>query len=148
MKIYKIAQEYRTIDDEDDNYSEHMDEAWNVFKNNKIRPNRNKDISDIALKDGTVIGAIASGWDVDNNIATFSFDISIDKSNQGMQIGTNLVKQALSRYNNDKFTYKDMGMNTEIELEVINIKFGEYLVRQFGFEIVRALKDRLILRKD
>jgi ribosomal protein S18 acetylase RimI-like enzyme len=148
MKIYKIAQEYKTIDDEDDDYSEHMDEAWDVFKNNKIRPNRNKDISDIALKDGTVIGAIASGWDVDNNIATFSFDISIDKSNQGMQIGTNLVRQALSRYNNDKGAYIDMGMETEIELEVINVKFGEYLVRQFGFEVVRTLADRLILRKD
>jgi len=148
MKIYKIAQEYRTIDDEDDNYSVHMDEAWDVFKNNKIRPNRNKDISDIALKDGTVIGAVASGWDVDNNIATFSFDISIDKSNQGIQIGTNLVKQALSRYNNDKLVYKDMDMETEIELEVVNIKFGEYLVRQFGFEVVRTLAGRLILRKD
>lgn len=148
MKIYKIAQEYRTIEEEDDNYSEHVDEAWNVFKNNKIRPNRLKDISDIALKDGTVIGAIASGWDIDNNIATFSFDISIDKSNQGMQIGTNLVRQALSRYNNDKVAYIDMGMETEIELEVVNIKFGEYLVRQFGFEIIRTLADRLILRKD
>jgi hypothetical protein len=41
-----------------------------------------------------------------------------------------------------------MGMDTEIELEVINIKFGEYLVRQFEFEIVRRLADRLILRKD
>ena len=91
---------------------------------------------------------MASGWDVDNNIATFSFDISIDKSNQGIQIGTNLVKQALSRYNNDKLVYKDMDMETEIELEVVNIKFGEYLVRQFGFEVVRTLADRLILRKD
>jgi len=148
MKIYKIAQEYRTIDNEDDNYSVYMDEAWDVFKNNKIRPNRHKDISDIALKDGTVIGAVASGWNVDNNIATFSFDISIDKSNQGMQIGTNLVRQALLRYNNDKLAYKDMDMETEIELEVVNIKFGEYLVRQFGFEVVRTLAGRLILRKD
>ena len=94
------------------------------------------------------MGAVASGWNVNNNIATFSFDISIDKSNQGMQIGTNLVRQALSRYYNDKLAYKDMGMDTEIELEVINIKFGEYLVRQFEFEIVRRLADRLILRKD
>ena len=61
MKIYKIAQEYRTIDEEDDSYSKHMDEAWNVFKDNKIRPNRHKDISDIVLKDGTVIGG-GSFW--------------------------------------------------------------------------------------
>jgi len=53
-----------------------------------------------------------------------------------------------ARYNNDKTAYKDMDMETEIELEVVNIKFGEYLVRQFGFEVVRILADRLILRKD
>lgn len=146
MKIYKIAQEYRTIDEDSD--FDQIGAAWDVFKDNEIRPNRNKDISDIALSDGTVIGAVASGWDINDNKATFSFDIAINNNHQGMKIGTNLVKQALERYNNDKSAYKEMGYDTEIELEAINIKFGEYLVRQFGFEVIKRLSDRLILRKE
>lgn len=146
MKIYRIAQEYKTIDEDSD--FDQIDSAWNVFKNNEIRPNRNKDITDIALSDGTVIGAVASGWDRDDNKATFSFDIAINNNHQGMKIGTNLVKQALERYNNDKSAYKEMGCDTEIELEVVNLRFGEYLIKQFGFEVIKRLSDRLILRKE
>jgi ribosomal protein S18 acetylase RimI-like enzyme len=146
MKIYRIAQEYMTFVEV--SVFDQIDAAWNVFKDNKIKPNRNKDITDIALSDGTVIGAVASGWDIGDNKATFSFDIAINNNHQGMKIGTNLVKQALERYNNDKSSYREMGYNTEIELEVINLRFGEYLVRQFGFEVVRKLADRLILRKE
>jgi hypothetical protein len=148
MKIYHISQEYRFISEEDDNSSEQMESAWNVFRNNEIRPNRNKDITNIALDDGTVIGAVASGWDMGDNIATFSFDIAIDKSKQGMQIGTNLVRQTLGKYNSEKSDYREMGYKTEIELEAVNIKFGEFLVRQFGFEVIKRMPDRLLLRKE
>ena len=65
-----------------------------------------------------------------------------------MQIGTNLVKQAISRYNEEKYAYKDMEYETEMEIEAVNIRFGEFLARKFGFEIIRKLSDRLILRKE
>ena len=147
-KIYRIAQEYAPISEEDDGYHEKIDSAYKLFQDNKIRTNRNKTVSDIALKNGKVIGAVSCEWNINEDKTIFSFDIVVNKGNQGQGVGGNLIREILRKYNNEKNDYIDMGLKPEINVEVVNIKFAEFLIREFGFEISRKLTDRYMLRKE
>ena len=119
MKIYRIAQEYKAISEEDDDCQELQEQAWKVFRSNSIYPNRSKEISNIALDDGTVIGAVAAGWDrYGNEKAIYGFDIAVDKSNQGMRIGTNWLKGitrhgSRKRFENGRVVHSERASNRQ-----------------------------------
>ena len=154
MKIYKIAVEYKSVnneeydDDEDD--SEYIDNAINVFQNSGIRYDSSKNISDIALEDGTVIGSTASGWYVDDkDRLVFSFDIVVEEKYRGKKIGTGLVDRAIQKFESERNESEEAyGKKSMMRIEAVNVNFGEYLIRKYGFILEKKFADRIILVKE
>lgn len=158
MKIYKLSQyQYKKIDiendndneDNEDNDSDLYDQGNKVFQDSKIRYDSTKDISDIVLNNGIVIGSTASGWDTYGDKCIFSFDIAIQEKYRGQKIGTNLVDRAIIKFNSERQEYSEIyGKDTIMEIEAVNIDFGEYLIRKYGFILKKKLTDRIILIKE
>jgi GNAT superfamily N-acetyltransferase len=153
LKIFKISKyDYHPIsnqedldDDLEDNSSQY-EEADKVFQNAKIRYDSTKDISDIVSNNGTVIGATASGWDTTGDKCVFSFDIAIQERYRGQKIGTELVDRTIRKFESERQEYAEIyGKDTMMRLEAVNVNFGEYLIRNYGFTLERKLPDRIIL---
>ncbi len=102
---------YKKIKADDASYKEvYPEENWEeaeqaeqIFKQEKINFGRNKDISQVAIENGIVIGALASGWDRNNgygeDVMIFSFDIVIKPEFRRQGIGLGLIQQAIKKYN-------------------------------------------------
>jgi len=149
MSWYKKTEiEYRNMpstedfDDEDSDIDVYqaMDEAEKVFQNSGIRPDSRKEMTNIALSDGTVIGAIASNWseatDYDFPVMEFSFDVAVDKKFRGSeQVGMKLIQEAINTYEEEKTMYEESDYKTRIKLWVINTGLIPILEKFFGFEI-------------
>jgi GNAT superfamily N-acetyltransferase len=133
---YKIAHpDFKDVDPED-NWEE-ADEADQIFRQNKIRYDSTKNIQQVAIENGVVIGAMASGWsknsDYDEDVMVFSFDIVVKPEFQRQGVGLKLIQDAIKRYNAEKNDYQEMGNKTMIRLWVVNPVLIPVLER-FGFQ--------------
>ncbi len=137
---------YKKIKADDASYKEvYPEENWEeaeqaeqIFKQEKINFGRNKDISQVAIENGIVIGALASGWDRNNgygeDVMIFSFDIVIKPEFRRQGIGLGLIQQAIKKYNTEKLEYQEMGENTMMRLWVVNPVLIPVL-EKMGFQI-------------
>ena len=162
MNWYKQAIEYRHYDPEwsnddleDDDWTQGLSpeelatQGEKTFNESKIRPDSTKDIRDLALEDGTVIGATSSGWHTDeNDYYIFAFDIAVKEKFRGQGIGTNLIERALEEFESERYIYEETGQKTAMRLEAINVKLGEFIIRNYGFKLEKKLPDRIILYKE
>lgn len=137
-----------------DEYSDEIDEygidiehaesqAMAIARNGGVRILSDKNLSGILLdtKDSKVIGGV---WISQGE--TFSFDIAIDSSYQGMGLSSMLIDSALSDYRNQKFEYDDMGEEFKMEVDVINPKLAQILKNKYGFHVVEELgPDRVLM---
>jgi GNAT superfamily N-acetyltransferase len=121
---YKLAQaaDFRSINPEED--WEEAEQSDQIFRQNDIRYGRDKDISQIAVENGVVIGALASGWLQDNSygedVMVFSFDLVVKPEFRRQGVGLGLIQQALRKYNQEKMDYQEMGNKTMMRVWVVN----------------------------
>jgi len=150
MNWYKEAVEYRSYDPEsyDEDSYELADQGEKVFDKSEIRPDSTKEIRDLALEDGTVVGATAWGWYIHEEYAIFAFDIAVKPEFRGQGIGTSLIERALQEFEFEREMYEESGQKTAMRLEAINVKLGEFIIRNYGFEIEKKLPDRIVLYKE
>ena len=161
MRIFKLSSvEYREYNSEWQDSDDISDEDWTnglqqeelydqgvkVFNDSEIRPDSTKDISDLVIDDGKVIGSTSSGWNTFGEESIFAFDIAIKDSHRSMGIGKELVKRAISKFERERSEYEEAyGNPTVMILEAVNIRFGEFIAKEFNFEIRKRLSDRIIL---
>ena len=135
---YKKADDadFKHIDPEED--WEEAEQADQVFKQNDIRYGRDKNISQVAIENGVVLGALASGWQRDNSygedVMVFSFDLVVKPEFRRQGVGLGLIQQALKRYNQEKLDYQEMGSQTMMRIWVVNPILIPVL-EKLGFEI-------------
>ncbi len=121
---YKLANpDFRHIDHEE-NWEE-ADEAEQVFKQNDIRFDSTKNISQVAVENGVVIGALASGWSKsqeygEETVAVFAFDLVVKPEFRRQGVGLKLIQNAIAKYNSEKNDYQEMGEKTMMRIWVIN----------------------------
>lgn len=133
---YKRANpDFRYIEPEED--FEEADEADQIFKLQKMRYGRDKNISQVAIENGTVIGALASGWAKDDSYGedsmVFSFDLVVKPEFRRQGVGLKLIQDAIARYKLEKNDYQEMGNNTMMRIWVVNpILFP--VLEKLGFE--------------
>lgn len=114
------------------------DQAEAVAKNSGIRISSDKELSFIALDDrGDVVGAIWTSFIPDDIGAVFDFDVAVDKSSRGGNIGLQLIDAALGLYEDQR----DMADHTYIRVWVVNPKLVRVLERKYGFEISNQYAD-------
>lgn len=122
--------------DYDGNPYQDADIADQIFKQRGIRYDSTKRLSQLAVENGTVIGAIASGWhpshDYNEEVYVFSFDVAVKKEFQGGLAGMKLIEEAIQQYEQEKEAY---GEKTMMRLWVINPRLIPILERRFGFEV-------------
>ena len=152
MKIYRLSiLEFPTddpdqFDDYDDSLpSDKYDDAFDIFTKSKIRFDSTKDIKDIVLSDGVVVGATASGWSTIDDTAEFSFDVVVKEEHRGVGIGTQLIERAMQMFQSERFNYEDMNLKTIMKLEVVNLPLGDFLINKYGFKVLMKQSDRIFL---
>lgn len=121
-----------------------MDQADQAFDDSMIRKSRDEQYSQMAIEDGKVIGAIASGWQTDNELKTaiFTFSVAVSPKFRGKgMVGLKLIKAAIQQYQRDKNDYEEMGYYPYMRLWVINPKLVPYLEQRLGFEIESQYSD-------
>jgi predicted N-acetyltransferase YhbS len=113
--------------EDDDDYDPWVayDQAESVMKKSEIRPDRNKEISFIALDENDdVIGAAFDSYD--HHEKEYSFDVAVLPEYRG-GTGIKLIKESL-----EKARELD---DYRIRLWVVNPKLVKLLENKFGFEI-------------
>jgi len=122
---YKRANpDFRHLDPEED--WDQADDADQIFKQQKIRYDSSKRVNQVAIENGVVIGAIASGWTnsreygEDETVAVFSFDLVVKPEFQRQGVGMQLIQNAIREYQQDKHVYEEMGQKTMMRLWVVN----------------------------
>lgn len=108
----------------EDNWEE-AEQAEQVFRENKIRPDSAKNISQVAIENGVVIGALSSGWSIsreygDEQVSVFSFDLVVKPEFRRQGVGMTLIQNAISKYNAEKNDYREMGNQTMMRIWVVN----------------------------
>lgn len=138
MWYRKIADipEYKKIDPEED--WEEAEQADQVFKQEKINYGREKNISQVAVENGTVIGTLASGWTQDNgygeDVMVFSFDLVVKPEFRKQGVGLKLIQNAILQYKQEKQDYQEMGKNCMMRIWVVNPILIPVL-EKLGFQI-------------
>ena len=117
-----------------------MDQADKAFQASGVRYDSRKRISQMAIEDGKVIGAVASGWSTEDgdekDTAVFSFDIAVKPEFRGpAMVGMKLIAAAMQHYKYEASQYREMGFNTLMRLRVINPRLVPVLEKKFGFEL-------------
>jgi GNAT superfamily N-acetyltransferase len=150
MKIYRLASQvdYEYIGDESDMDEDTMDAALTIFNTVKIRASQSRDISDIAMKDGKVVGTVVSEWRVDEDIAQFHFDIAVLPQYANLKIGPTLMQRAIDKFEMERMDYDEAIGKSEIAVEVVNLKLSDFLIKHFGFTVDMEFTDRVFLRKE
>lgn len=138
MNWYRQSQiEYRGINPEED--LDESDEAEQIFRKVPLGVDRSKDFSHVAIENGVVIGAIASGWQQDNSAgepeAVFAFDLAVKPEFRRRGVGLTLIQQAVKQYERDKGMYEEMGSRTLMRLWVVNQLLIPVLEQKFGFHL-------------
>ncbi len=132
--------ENASMEDTDYDVNERMDQAEGAFNKSKIRYDSTKNISHVAVENGQVIGAVASGWSQDNSMdvptSVFSFDVAVNPEHRGPQMaGIKLIAEAVKYYDSTKNEYQDMGNQVMMRLWVVNPRLVPVLEAKFGFTI-------------
>lgn len=135
--------DYENTDPSDVDYdlNERYDQADMAFNKSKIRYDSSKNISHVAVENGQVIGAVASGWSMnrdygdDGDIWVYSFDVAVDPQHRGSMAGIKLISEAIQYYEQTKGTYQEMGGKTMMSLFVVNERLIPILESKFKFQI-------------
>lgn len=124
-------------------------QAEHLFDRNNIRFNnhygREKDIAHVAIENGEVIGALASGWKKDwgpeltdreeERVMQYSFDLVVDPKHRRKGVGKKLIDDAIREYERDKKIYQEAhGVSTMMRVWVVNPALVPYL-ESIGFEV-------------
>lgn len=123
---YKRAYpDYMAIYPESEDNWEEAEQAEQVFRENKIRPDSAKNISQVAIENGVVIGALSSGWSIsreygDEQVSVFSFDLVVKPEFRRQGVGMTLIQNAISKYDAEKNDYREMGNQTMMRIWVVN----------------------------
>ena len=140
-KVVPFSAEGNDWDYEGDVYQD-ADAADAIFNDRGIRYDSTKQLSSLAIENGQVIGAIASGWapvsDYGEGVYVFSFDVAVKKEFQNGLAGMQLIQNAIRQYEQEKDAYGD---KTLMRLWVVNPRLVPILERRFGFEIENSYKD-------
>ncbi len=135
---YKKADDANFISVHPEDDWEEAEQADQIFKKQKLRYGRDKNISQVAIEDGIVIGALASGWTRDDsygeNVMVFSFDLVVKPEFRRRGVGLKLIQDAIFRYNQEKLDYKEMSNKTMMRVWVVNPVLIPVL-ENLGFEI-------------
>ncbi len=145
---YKTARTMR-VDPEADH--DETGRAENLFQRVDIRYGRKKDISHVAIENGEVIGAVASGWmpgwgtdftdREEERVMEYSFDLVVDPKHRRKGVGKKLIDDAIKEYERDKAHYREAeGVETMMRLWVVNPALVPYL-ESIGFEIESKYED-------
>jgi len=138
---YRLANpDYRVIypdsDDDEDN-SDQINQGNDIFKENDIRIDSTKNINHLAIENGVVIGALASGWTRHDNEMVFAFDLVVKQEFRIKGVGLQLIQNAIKQYNQEKSDYKEMGHSTKMRIYVVNPLLFPVLER-LGFKVVET----------
>ena len=133
---YKKADaDFRYIDPEED--WEEAEQGEQILSQEKIRSRKN--IQQVAIENGVVIGALSSGWEQENDderpISVFSFDLAVKPEFRRQRIGYQLIQRSVQQYEQEKRDYQDAGYDTMMRVWVINPVLVPLLERDFGFTI-------------
>lgn len=137
MNWYKQSK-VMPIDPEED--WESAEQADQVFNQTGIRYDRSKNISQVAVEDGQVIGALASGWtqgeEYENKpIHVYAFDLAVQPQHQRRGVGMKLISEAVRTYESERHMYEEAGGVTMMRLWVVNPILVPLLETQFGFKV-------------
>jgi ribosomal protein S18 acetylase RimI-like enzyme len=141
-------QESNEFDDENEDYDEQessideyqaADDALKIAKETGVNILRDKNIKGILYdtNEKIVVGALWTSDDSD----TFSFDIAITPSYQNQGLSSELIRNAIDEYNNQKSMYDEMGEPFGMEVDVINPKLVEILKTKYGFKTIKNVND-------
>lgn len=135
---YKKADaDFRQINPEED--WEEAEQGDQIMQQEKIRYGRDKNIQQVAIENGVVIGALASGWqktdEYGEDIQIFSFDLAVKPEFRRQRVGYELIRKAVAQYEQEKRDYADMGEKTMMRVWVVNPVLVPMLERDFGFQI-------------
>lgn len=133
LKYFKEQQEriigyYINEDDYDDETPEGLSNmAYNLAKDRGIYISNSKDLLYVSYDTNIekVVGALFRSYGT-----TYSFDIVVDSSYERAGIATNLVKIAISDYNE----FKQHDRKLKMEIDCINPIMADILRRKFGFK--------------
>jgi ribosomal protein S18 acetylase RimI-like enzyme len=144
-------QESNEFDDENEDYDDYdeqessideyqaADDALKIAKETGVNILRDKNIKGILYdtNEKIVVGALWTSDDSD----TFSFDIAITPSYQNQGLSSELIRNAIDEYNNQKSMYDEMGEPFGMEVDVINPKLVEILKKKYGFKTIKNVND-------
>lgn len=124
------------FDTDEENIDDLLSQVDGLVKSSTINVLRGKNLNHIAVIDESVVGALYTEF----NGSEFSFDVIVAKDNQSSGIGKELTSIAMSEYN----MYADMG-NVKLMLDVVNPRYNEFLINQYGLSIVDKVDGHIIL---
>lgn len=110
------------FDGEEDRYTL-IDQAWALAKASPVNILSDKELSTVAVVNGSVAGALFTAW----NQEEFSFDVVVDPRFQQQGIGKQLIDSAMSEFNWTDFP------NKHIKADVVNPNLIPLLTR-YGFQ--------------
>ena len=99
-----------------------------------------KELSDIIRENDKIVGALWTSWDND----TFSFDIIVHPKFRNKGYAKQLIKMALSQFNDEKEAYN----NPKLEVDAVNPHMEEMLKKHFGFKELSRIGGHVILGKE
>jgi len=148
--IYEILNEGLEIIhiDQEENWEE-AEYAYQIANKVKIRPNRTKSPTIIAINDNNkVIGAVFTSWEEDHDasesagepIAVWDFDVVVDPEWQGYEmVGIRLIKQAEQERKNMESMYD---RKSYTRLWVVNPKLAKVLQHpRYGYDAESEYED-------
>ena len=146
FKKAKFAAQVQPFDMENDDHFftdeydayEREHQADQAFDAANLRYDSSKRISHVAIEDGRVIGALASGWTQsqdygDEKVMVFAFDVAVRPEFQKGMTGLKLIAGGIQKYETEKRDYQEMGYQTMMRLCVVNSRLVPVLEQRYGF---------------
>lgn len=109
-------------------YDEAVKQAYALVKASGINILRDKELKEVVLSDGKVVGALFDSWDQGEGIDEYSFDVIVHPSMQQQGLGKKLIDSAIHTFRSE-----DRGGETRIKAEVVN-KFLIPVLQRYGFK--------------
>ena len=138
----KICAQYDYEDDElEDELPEetYAHQAWELARNSEINILSDKELSGVEVADNQLLGALWTSWDTDGG---FSFDIIVDPLHRGKGVGSKLVDQAISIFNNLSDAFK----NPHYDIDAVNESMVRILQRK-GFIIKNRIGNHVLMSR-
>jgi hypothetical protein len=149
LEYYLLNESIQITHIDPENDWEHAEALERIANKVKIRPDRNKEPTIIALNDkDEVIGGVFTSWSHDEDasnsagepIAVWSYDVVVDPEWQGHEmIGMRLIQQAEAEKRNLESMYEKKAYT---RLWVVNPKLARVLQRpRYGFNAETEYED-------